>query len=108
MKRPLAHDPNPNPAIKTDRTIETIAVVTPNCAIESRSQTISYRTLQKPEIRKKTKYQGKENLPQEFRMTRQRRHFRPHMKTYADHSGKRPTVADRAKIYSAIFSTTFP
>src|ERR1700722_1867038 len=43
--------------MKTESTIETIAVVTPNCAIARRSQTSSYNTLQKPEKRKKKKYQ---------------------------------------------------
>jgi len=39
-----------------DTTIETKSVVTPKLAIESRSQTISYTRLQKPEMTKKTKY----------------------------------------------------
>ena len=43
--------------MKTESTIETMAVVTPNCAMASRSQTSSYKTLQKPEMRKKKKYQ---------------------------------------------------
>jgi hypothetical protein len=45
--------------MKTERTMEIIAVVTPNCAMERRSQTSSYRTLQKPEMKKRTKYQTK-------------------------------------------------
>ena len=43
--------------MNTDSTIDTMAVVTPNCAMASRSQTSSYNTLQKPEMRKKMKYQ---------------------------------------------------
>jgi hypothetical protein len=38
-----------------ERTIDTNAVVTPNCAIANRSQTSSYRMLQKPETKKKRK-----------------------------------------------------
>ena len=38
---PLAHDPSPIPAMNTERTIDTMAVVTPNCAIDSRSHTNS-------------------------------------------------------------------
>ena len=34
-----------------------MAVVTPNCAMARRNHTSSYRTLQKPEMKKKTKYQ---------------------------------------------------
>jgi hypothetical protein len=34
-----------------------MAVVTPNCAMESRNQTNSYNTLQKPEMKKKAKNQ---------------------------------------------------
>jgi hypothetical protein len=34
-----------------------MAVVTPNCAIDRRSHTNSYKTLQNPEIKKKKKYQ---------------------------------------------------
>jgi hypothetical protein len=34
-----------------------MAVVTPNCAMASRSQTSSYRTLQNPEMKKKMKNQ---------------------------------------------------
>jgi hypothetical protein len=41
INAPLAHDPNPSPAMKTDSTIETMAVVTPNCAMDKRSQTSS-------------------------------------------------------------------
>jgi hypothetical protein len=44
------------PPINADRTIETIGVVTPYCAIARRSQTSSYNIPQKPEIRKKKKY----------------------------------------------------
>jgi hypothetical protein len=40
-----------------DRTIDTSAVVTPNCAIDSRSQIISYKMLQNPEMKKNTKNQ---------------------------------------------------
>ena len=43
--------------MKTERTIDTMAVVTPNCAMERRSHTSSYRTLQNPEMKKKRKYQ---------------------------------------------------
>src|ERR1700736_2220215 len=53
---PLAHAPSPSPPMKTERTIDTIAVVTPNCAIDSRSHTNSYSTLQNPEAIKKKKY----------------------------------------------------
>jgi hypothetical protein len=38
-----------------ERTIETRAVVTPNCAMDSRNQTSSYRMLQKPEMKKNAK-----------------------------------------------------
>src|SRR5215831_985435 len=55
--RPPAHEPNPKPAMKTDSTIETMAVVTPNSAMERRNHTSSKRTLQKPERKKKKKYQ---------------------------------------------------
>jgi hypothetical protein len=37
--------------------VETSGVVTPNCAMASRSQTSSYRIPQNPETRKKKKYQ---------------------------------------------------
>ncbi len=40
-----------------ESTIEVNAVVTPNCAMASRSQTTSYRMLQKPETRKNRKNQ---------------------------------------------------
>jgi hypothetical protein len=53
MKRPPAHDPIPSPAIKTEITIDTMGVVTPNFAIASRSQTTSYTRLQNPEMKKK-------------------------------------------------------
>ena len=43
--------------MNTESTIETMAVVTPNCAMANRNHTSSYKTLQKPEMRKKTKYQ---------------------------------------------------
>jgi hypothetical protein len=43
--------------MKTDSTIETMAVVTPNSAMERRNHTSSKRTLQKPERKKKKKYQ---------------------------------------------------
>ena len=49
------HDPMPKPAMKTERTMETMGVVTPNLAILSRSQTTSYTRLQKPEMKKKRK-----------------------------------------------------
>ena len=55
MMKPDVHDPAPNPAIKAERKMETIAVVTPNCAMASLIQIISYRMLQKPETRKKQK-----------------------------------------------------
>ena len=38
-----------------ERTIETMAVVTPNCAIAKRNQTISYKMLQSPETKKNPK-----------------------------------------------------
>ena len=47
------------PPMKTESTIETIAVVTPNCAIDRRSHTSSYSTLQKPEMKKKMKNKNK-------------------------------------------------
>src|SRR6266567_1500588 len=53
---PAPHEPKPRPAMNMETTIETKAVVTPKLAIESRSQTISYTRLQKPETTKKTKY----------------------------------------------------
>jgi hypothetical protein len=40
-----------------ESTVETNAVVTPNLAMASLSQTTSYTKLQKPETTKKTKYQ---------------------------------------------------
>ncbi len=43
--------------MNTERMIETMAVVTPNCAIARRSHTSSYRTLQNPEKKKKMKNQ---------------------------------------------------
>ena len=43
--------------MKTDSTIETMAVVTPNCAMDKRSHISSYSTLQNPEMKKKVKYQ---------------------------------------------------
>ena len=39
-----------------ESTMDTSAVVTPNCAMANRNQTSSYRMLQKPEMKKKTKY----------------------------------------------------
>src|SRR3984957_11397326 len=54
---PLAQETIPSPAMKTESTIETMAEVTPNCAMARRSQTNSYRTLQKPEKKKKMKNQ---------------------------------------------------
>ena len=56
-RRPAAQEPRPMPDINMDKTAETTGVVTPNCAIARRSQTSSYKMLQKPERRKKTKYQ---------------------------------------------------
>ena len=53
VRRPLAQEPRPSPAIKLERTMETSGVVTPNCAMARRSQTSSYMTLQKPETKKK-------------------------------------------------------
>jgi hypothetical protein len=43
--------------MKDESTIDTMAVVTPNCAMASRSHTSSYRTLHRPETKKKPKYQ---------------------------------------------------
>jgi len=40
-----------------ESTVDTSAVVTPNCAIAKRSQISSYRMPQKPEMKKKVKYQ---------------------------------------------------
>ena len=42
-----------------ERTMATRALVTPNWAIDSRSQTISYRIPQNPDTKKKKKYQVK-------------------------------------------------
>src|SRR6266702_1521345 len=53
---PAPNEPRPKPAIKLESTIDTIAVVTPNCAMAKRSQISSYRMLQNPEIKKKPKY----------------------------------------------------
>src|SRR5437868_12670897 len=53
--------------MKVERTIETSAVVTPNCAIDSRSQTSSYKMLQKPDTKKNAKNQDT-NLPS-FKVT---------------------------------------
>ncbi|MGA9255713.1 MAG: hypothetical protein WBV98_03840 [Candidatus Sulfotelmatobacter sp.] len=39
-----------------ESTMDTSAVVTPNCAMANRNQTSSYKMLQKPEMKKKTKY----------------------------------------------------
>ena len=61
--RPLPHEPMPNPAMNMESTIETSALVTPNCAMDSRSQTISYRMPQNPDTKKKRKYQGIEPTP---------------------------------------------
>src|SRR5580658_10006102 len=41
--------------MNTERTIDVSAVVTPNCAIESRNQISSHRTLQNPETKKNQK-----------------------------------------------------
>src|SRR6202040_3972049 len=38
---PLAHDLSPSPPTKTDKTMETMALVTPNCAMDKRSHTSS-------------------------------------------------------------------
>src|SRR5579871_2942958 len=43
--------------MNTESTIDTSAVVTPNCAMDNRSQTISYRRLQNPETKKNPKNQ---------------------------------------------------
>jgi hypothetical protein len=43
--------------MNAESTIETMGVVTPNWAMANRSQISSYNIPQKPEIRKKTKYQ---------------------------------------------------
>jgi hypothetical protein len=43
--------------MKAASTIETMAVVTPNCDIARRSQIISYSKLQNPETKKNAKYQ---------------------------------------------------
>src|SRR6266478_7739126 len=56
MSSPPPQEPSANPAIKTESTIETIGVVTPNLAIASRSHMVSYTRLQKPDTRKNTKY----------------------------------------------------
>lgn len=53
---PPTQDPSANPAMKTESTMDTIGVVTPNLAIASRNQITSYTRLQKPEIRKNAKY----------------------------------------------------
>jgi hypothetical protein len=44
--------------MNTDNTIDVKAVVTPNCAIDRRNQISSYKTLQKPETKKKKKNQA--------------------------------------------------
>ena len=44
------------PAMNVERTMDTNAVVTLNCAIASRSQMSSYRMLQSPETKKNRKY----------------------------------------------------
>ena len=44
--------------MNVDRTMETRAVVTPNCAIASRNQISSYSIPQNPETKKNTKYQN--------------------------------------------------
>src|SRR5580658_7351902 len=43
--------------MKVESTIDTMAVVTPNCAMARRSQISSYKMLQNPEMKKKAKYQ---------------------------------------------------
>src|ERR1700731_2996363 len=58
MRIPAASEPIPKPPINAERTIETIGVVTPYWAIARRSQTSSYNIPQKPEIKKKMKYQS--------------------------------------------------
>src|SRR5713101_5657211 len=57
-RNPAPSEPTPRPAINIESTIETWAVVTPNCAIASRSQISSYRMPQKPEMKKNKKYQS--------------------------------------------------
>src|SRR5271163_317701 len=57
-KCPLAQAPNPMPAMNTESTIETSALVTPKSAMAKRSQMISYRMLQNPETQKKRKSQS--------------------------------------------------
>src|SRR2546430_11611669 len=52
---PATQDPPQAPAMKTDRTIEVSAVVTPNCAIDNRNHMSSHRTLQNPETKKNQK-----------------------------------------------------
>jgi len=44
--------------MNTERTIEVSAVVTPNCAIDSRNQMSSHKMLQNPETKKKQKSQA--------------------------------------------------
>src|SRR5215469_9617709 len=61
-RTPVPQEPKPSPAMNVDRTIEVSAVVTPNCATARRSQTSSYRRLQNPETKKKTKNQPIPNL----------------------------------------------
>lgn len=52
---PAIQEPTPSPAMNTESTIEVSAVVTPNCAIDSRSQMSSHSTLQNPETKKNQK-----------------------------------------------------
>src|SRR5262245_24044927 len=52
---PPSQDPRPIPNMKADSTIETTWALTPNEAIASRSQMISYTRLQKPDSRKQAK-----------------------------------------------------
>ena len=51
---PLSHEPMARPNMKTDRTVDSTGVITPNAANASRSHTIWYRRLQKPERMKAT------------------------------------------------------
>ena len=52
---PAIQEPAASPAMNTESTMETRAVVAPICALERRSQTSSYRNMQKPEIKKNPK-----------------------------------------------------
>src|SRR5271163_425109 len=101
--------------MKTESTIEIMAVVTPNCAMASRSQTSSYNTLQKPEMRKKMKYQfTQDSLSSagwqfhdkfvsahvECREVKRARQGRRHQSADRDHVGTAPRLSIRAKLES--------